>query len=79
MCPFCGYPDREGCQAAFDRLAAWTLTQPRPPFIHQLAVHAYAAQHVTLPISRIGDLLALMSLYMVSEQVETGLEIQMDH
>ncbi len=67
------------CIDAQFELCAYTLVQPRPPFIHQLAVDAYAVQHLEEGRSPISILFGLMGLFMVVEQGATGLEVQQAH
>ncbi|MBS1718242.1 MAG: hypothetical protein JSS72_10980 [Armatimonadetes bacterium] len=67
------------CLEARNELFLYTLAQPRPPFIHQLAVDAYSAQHLRENATPITKLFPLMGLFMVCEQGATGLEVQMAH
>ncbi|MBI1333470.1 MAG: hypothetical protein GC165_11395 [Armatimonadetes bacterium] len=79
MCSNCGYSGVGSCQEVFAELSFYTLAQPRPPFIHQLAVDAYAAQHLDDSMSPIQRLFGLMGLCLVCEHGATGYDVQMAH
>ena len=84
MCDRCGYvartPSSPGsCLEARDALFFRTFELSRPPFVHQLAVDAYGAQHLTDASPKIAKLFTLMGLCMVTERDATGYEVQMAH
>ncbi len=83
-CPKCGFDSsrfgRVGtCEDAIHELYSITLTLPRPPFVHQLAVDAYSAQHLGGQMSPVTKLFPLMGLFMVCEQGANGLDVQQAH
>ena len=91
-CPGCGvhllvsdaYPDARynaspACQQLYGQLTAYTLMQERGEFIHQLAVDAYAAQHVRENAPPIGVAFALIGLYLTCERGSTGRQVQHMH
>jgi len=68
-------PDR----AAYDELAAYTLSHGDPAFIHQYVVDAFAAQHATEDSRPIGVAFALIGLYLHLERGRSGREVQQAH
>lgn len=65
-------------RAAYDALAAYTLSLADPSFVHQHAVDAYAAQRATgqKPIT---IAFALVGLYLYLEKNYSGREVQRAH
>lgn len=66
-------------QAAYDALAAYTLTLGDPAFIHQHVVDAFAAQHATEATKPITVAFALIGLYLHVERGLTGRQVQRAH
>ena len=66
-------------QAAYDELAAYTLTLGDPAFIHQHVVDAFAAQHATEATKPITVAFALIGLYLHVERGFTGRQVQRAH
>jgi hypothetical protein len=66
-------------RAAYDELAAYTLTHGDPAFIHQHVVDAFAAQHATEDSKPIGVAFALIGLYLHLERGSSGREVQQAH
>ena len=66
-------------RAAYDELAAYTLTHGDPAFIHQHLVDAFGAQHATEESKPIGVAFALIGLYLHLERGMTGREVQRAH
>lgn len=79
LCSQCGFDGTDGCLHAFHELCFWTMAQPRPPFIHQVAVDAYAAQHLSRSLTPIQQWFGLVGLCMVCERGATGLDVQCKH
>lgn len=80
MCTFCGYEGVGSCREALNELMLWSLTQPRPPFIHQVVVDAYAVQHLNKKgLTPIQKIFALYGLCQVIENGLTGYEVQQEH
>lgn len=63
----------------FDELAYYTLAQPRPPFIHQLAIDAFTAQQANTATRPMAVAFALLGLYLHVEHGWTGLQVQQAH
>lgn len=91
-CPGCGvrlpmsetYPDSPyhaspECWQLYGELTASTLIQGDADFIHQLAVDAYAAQHVGAHARPIGVAFALIGLYLACERGYSGRHVQQMH
>ena len=82
-CPRCGAVlrdgDAAGCLGLYHELSARTLTDRDPSFPHQLAVDAYAAQHVGPDTKPITTAFALIGLYLVCERGFTGRQAQRAH
>lgn len=91
-CPGCGLvlPETGGgpaerfyasaaCYARDLELTARTLQFADPGFVHQLAVDAYAAQHVGPAVTPITVTFALVGLYLVNERGFTGRQVQRTH
>ena len=68
-----------GDSAAYNELAAYTLTHGDPSFIHQHVVDAFAAQHATERSKPIGVAFALIGLCLHVERGLTGREVQLAH
>lgn len=66
-------------QELFDELAGYTLAQPRPPFVHQLAIDAFTAQRADAATKPIAVVFALLGLYLHVEHGFTGLAVQQAH
>jgi hypothetical protein len=66
-------------QELFDELAGYTLAQPRPPFVHQLAIDAFTAQRADAATKPIAVVFALLGLYLHIEHGFTGLAVQQAH
>lgn len=66
-------------QQLFDELSFYTLAQPRPPFIHQLAIDAFTAQQADETTRPMAVIFALLGLYLVVEHGFTGLQVQQAH
>lgn len=66
-------------QALFDELSFYTLAQPRPEFIHQLAIDTFTAQHATEATKPIAVVFAVLGLYLHAERGFSGLQIQQVH
>lgn len=66
-------------QELFDELAFYTLAQPRPPFVHQLAIDAFTAQTANDDTKAIAVVFALLGLYLHIEHNFTGLAVQQAH
>jgi hypothetical protein len=66
-------------QELFDELAFYTLAQPRPPFVHQLAIDAFTAQRADAATKPIAVVFALVGLYLHVEFRFTGLRVQQAH
>jgi len=66
-------------RALFDELSFYTLAQPRPPFIHQLAIDAWTAQRADETTRPIAVVFALVGLYLHLEKGYTGLQVQHVH
>jgi hypothetical protein len=92
ICPGCGLvlpdqgdaPDQRynasgACRALYTVLTAATLIDPVADFDHQLAVDAYAAQHVSATARPIGTAFALVGLYLAFERGFTGRQVQRAH
>lgn len=67
------------CWARFGELTAYTMTRPRDQFIHQLAVDAYGAQHLSATASAITGAFSLIGLFLACERGYSGLAIQRVH
>jgi hypothetical protein len=91
-CPGCGLllpdegaaPDQRynasgACRALYATLTAATLADLGADFIHQLAVDAYAAQHVGAAARPIGPAFALVGLYLACERGFDGRQVQRAH
>ncbi|MGN6359917.1 MAG: DUF5946 family protein [Thermomicrobiales bacterium] len=91
-CPGCGLvlpdqgdaPDQRynasgACRALYTALTVVTLADPGADFIHQLAVDAYASQHVSAAARPIGTAFALVGLYLAFERGFTGRQVQRAH
>ncbi|MGB6130870.1 MAG: DUF5946 family protein [Acidobacteriaceae bacterium] len=63
----------------FDELSFYTLAQPRPPFIHQLAIDAFTAQRADESTKPMAVIFALLGLYLHVEHNFTGLQVQEAH
>ncbi|HTX40255.1 MAG TPA: DUF5946 family protein [Acidobacteriaceae bacterium] len=63
----------------FDELSFYTLAQPRPPFIHQLAIDAFTAQRADESTRPMAVIFALLGLYLHVEYNFTGLQVQEAH
>jgi hypothetical protein len=66
-------------RAAYDELAAYTLSRGDPAFIHQHVVDAFAAQHAVEDSKPIGVAFALIGLYLHLERGQSGREVQQAH
>lgn len=66
-------------QELFDEPAYYTLAQPRPPFVHQLAIDAFTAQRANASTKPIAVVFALLGLYLHVEHRFTGLQVQRVH
>ncbi len=66
-------------QKLFDELSFYTLAQPRPPFIHQLAIDAFTLQQADETTRPRALVFALLGLYLVVEHNFTGLQVQQAH
>jgi len=66
-------------RAAYDELAAYTLTHGDPAFIHQHVVDAFAAQHATEDSKPIGVAFALIGLFLHLECGRSGRAVQQAH
>jgi Family of unknown function (DUF5946) len=89
-CPGCGvrlpvssetYPDGRynasaECWQLYGELTAYTVTRGYETFIHQLAIDAYAAQHVGKNVRPIGVAFALITLYLACEKGYNGRQAQ---
>ena len=71
--------ERSTTQAAYDELAAYTLTLGDAAFIHQHVVDVYAAQHATEATKPITVAFALIGLYLHVERGFTGRQVQRAH
>jgi hypothetical protein len=80
-CPLCGatLSEAQNCQALYDELSLYTIARGREEFIHQHAVDAYAAQHVTESTKPIALAAALIGLYLFAEKNYSGLRVQQVH
>jgi len=82
-CPDCGAAlrddDAAGCVGLLHELTGHTLSDRDPTFPHQLAVDAYAAQHVRPETKPITTAFALIGLYLVNERGFTGRQAQRAH
>jgi hypothetical protein len=82
-CPDCGAALRDddpaGCLGLYHELTANTLSARDPTFPHQLAVDAYAVQHVGPETKPITTAFALIGLYLVCERGFTGRQAQLAH
>jgi hypothetical protein len=67
------------CRALMHELTYYTLALADPYFIHQVAVDAYAAQHVGPQVKPISTAFALAGLYLVFERDFTGRQVQRVH
>jgi hypothetical protein len=63
----------------YDELSAYTLMRGHGEFIHQLAVDAYAAQHVGENARPFGVAFALIGLYFACERDYSGRQVQHMH
>lgn len=92
VCPGCGLalPSADGalddqfsasaaCRELMYELTYYTLALGDSYFIHQLAVDAYAAQHVGPAVKPISAAFALVGLYLVFERGFTGRQVQRAH
>jgi hypothetical protein len=66
-------------RAAYDELAAYTLSHSDPRFIHQHVVDAFGAQHATDESKRIGVAFALIGLCLHLERGLSGRDVQRAH
>ena len=71
--------DQERDQELFDELAFYTLTLHDPAFLHQNAVDAFAAQHVSAETKPITAVFALIGLYLTLEKGFSGRQVQLAH
>jgi Family of unknown function (DUF5946) len=67
------------CRAQFDELCFWTLSQADERFMHQHAVDAYAAQHVSPNSPAIFAAFALVGLCLCVERGFNGRQVQRAH
>ena len=72
-------PKGSATPAAYDALAAYTLTLGDATFIHQHVVDAFAAQHATEATKPITVAFALIGLYLHVERGFTGRQVQRAH
>ena len=92
ICPGCGlrfesddqslndrYNASSNCWQIYCDLSAFTLSLKDPDFIHQLAVDAYATQHVGPNVKPISPAFALIGLYLTFERGYTGKQVQQAH
>ncbi|MGC2639637.1 MAG: DUF5946 family protein [Acidobacteriaceae bacterium] len=63
----------------FDELSFYTLAQPRPPFIHQIAIDTFTLQHADAATKPMALVFALIGLYLHVEKGFTGLAVQQAH
>jgi hypothetical protein len=66
-------------RAAYDELAAYTLSHADPAFIHQHVVDAFGAQHATAESKPIGVAFALIGLCLYLERGMSGRQVQQAH
>lgn len=91
-CPGCGVTLRSNsvelderfdasvaCRELYDEVLYYTLSLGDRYFTHQLAVDAYAAQHVGPHTKAITTTFALVGLYLVWERGFTGKQVQRVH
>ena len=71
--------DASAARAAYDELAAYTLTHGDAAFIHQHVVDAFAAQYATDATKPISVAFALIGLYLHVERGFTGRQVQRAH
>jgi hypothetical protein len=67
------------CWQLYGELTAYTVTRGYDEFIHQLAVDAYGAQHVSVHTRPIGVAFALIGLNLVCEKGSSGRTVQHMH
>ena len=63
----------------FDELSYYTLAQPRPPFVHQIAIDTFTAQHADAATKPMAVVFALVGLYLHNEKGFSGLQVQKVH
>ncbi|HEY6446533.1 MAG TPA: DUF5946 family protein [Acidobacteriaceae bacterium] len=63
----------------FDELSFYTLAQPRPPFIHQIAIDTFTLQQANAATKSMALVFALIGLYLHIEKGFTGLAVQQAH
>lgn len=91
-CPGCGvrlpvsdaqpdgrYNASAECWQLYGELSAYTLARGYAPFIHQLAVDAYCAQHSGDNVRPIATTFALIGLYLTFERGYCGRQVQRIH
>jgi len=66
-------------QEQFDELSFYTLGQPRPPFIHQIAIDTFTLQRADAATRPMSLVFALIGLYLHVEKGFTGLAVQQAH
>ncbi len=81
VCSLCGanIPSLRTCQALRDELALYTLSHREKEFLHQHAVDAYAAQHVSQDTKPVALAAALIGLYLFAEHGYSGRQVQQVH
>jgi len=67
------------CVELYEELTAYNIMKQDLFFIHQLAVDAYAAQHVGGNMKNITAVFALVGLYLFNEYGYTGRQVQLAH
>lgn len=66
-------------QELFHELSFYTLEQPRPPFIHQIALDTFTAQCADAATRPQALMFALAGLYLHTERGYSGLAVQKLH
>ena len=91
ICPGCGvslprtdapagrFNASNECWQLYGELTIYTLAQGYEPFIHQLMVDTYGAQHAGPASKPIGTAFALIGLYLAIERGYTGRQVQHMH
>src|SRR5215472_1892747 len=67
------------CWQLYGEMTAYTMTRGYADFIHQLAIDAYALQHVGKHVRPIGNFFPLVTLYAAVEKGYTGRQAQHLH
>jgi hypothetical protein len=80
-CNLCGaeFPEDKQCKDLYYELAFYTLSKRDKEFIHQYAVDAYGAQHITKNSKEITVGATLIGLFLLAEHNYSGREIQQAH